>query len=85
MLGLRHERSTLPTSASNHRIRPASSGSIGKGLDVQIQRAGQEVHRQIEPGARAQQVLHLLIRLADRQRRIHVDRGEVGHRQVERA
>ena len=72
MFGLRQERSTLPTSASNQRTRAGELGVHGNALHVQVQRARQEIHPEVAARARAQQVLHLLVGLTDRERRIDV-------------
>ena len=62
----------LATSASNQRIRPASTGLHRERVHVQVERARQEVHAEVAARARPQQVLNLLVRLADRQRRVDV-------------
>ncbi len=52
---------------------------------VERQRAGQEVHPEVQPAARADQVVDLLVGLGVAERRVELDADEVGHGQADRA
>jgi len=52
---------------------------------VEVERSGQEVHAQVQAGAAAQQVLDLLVRLRDAERRVQLDRHQLRHRQPQPA
>jgi hypothetical protein len=49
---------------------------------VEAEGAGQEVHTEVEAGARRQQVLHLLVGLGPAQQRVDLDEDQLGHRQT---
>jgi len=57
------------------RGTPNSTDRIGK-----LQRTGQEVHSQVQPGTGPQQVLHLLVGLRRPERRVEPDRHQLGNR-----
>ena len=75
--GFRQQRSTFAVSASSQMIRAATSGS-GVHAGVEPERARQEVHAQVQPDARVEQVLHLLVRLVAADRRVELDGDQVG-------
>ena len=52
---------------------------------VEVERSGQEVHAQVQAGAAAQQVLDLLVRLRDAERRVQLDRHQLRDRQPQPA
>ncbi len=63
------------------RIDQSTGGVRGR---VEGQRAGQEVHPQVQATARAQQVVDLLIRVRIAQGGVHLDRHQVRHVQADR-
>ena len=65
MFGLRQDRSTLLMRASNQTTRPASTGSTLVRERVEAERAGQVVHAEVEPAAGLEQLLDLLVGLAE--------------------
>ncbi len=82
------ERSGFVTKPSNQTTSAAKSGvddvARGRGGRVERQRAGQEVHPEIEPGARPDEVVDLLVGFGVAQGRIDLDGDEVGHGQADR-
>ena len=82
MLVLRAVRSTLVTKASNQTIAEASAASGCVRHRIERHRAGQVVERDIEPAARADQVLDLRIGLGAREVRIELDQHDLRHRQA---
>ena len=52
---------------------------------VERQRAGQEVHPEVQPAALPDQVVDLLVGLGVAERRVDLDPDEVGHGQADRA
>ena len=84
--GLRCVRSTFVTSASNQTTSAASSGSTGGSAGRrERQRAGQEVHAEVQAGARREQLLDLGVGLGVPELRRDVDDDELGHVEAERA
>ena len=81
MLGLRHERSTLLISASNQTIRPASAGPDLVGERIEAERSGQEVHPEVQPAARLEELLHLLVRLGETDDGVELDGHQLRHPQ----
>ena len=85
MFGLRHDRSTLPTSASNHSTRPASPGSTPSAPASKSRAPGQVVQAEVAAGRALQQLLHLDVGLPHRELGGDVDGHQRRHRQAERA
>jgi hypothetical protein len=59
------------------------AGVDREGAGVEVERAGQEVHAEVQAGAAAQQILHLLIRFGRAERGVELDGHQRGHRQPE--
>ena len=73
MLGLRQDRSTLLISASNQTTLPGLGRVHLVGERIEAERTGQEVHPEVQPAARLQQLLHLLVGLAETDDRVELD------------
>ena len=69
------------------RVEPqhlaGESRVYAEGGGVEVECARQEVDAQVQPGAGPQQSLHLLVGLAGRERRVHLNRHEIGYRQAQ--
>ncbi|CAM5708242.1 hypothetical protein STENM223S_08064 [Streptomyces tendae] len=86
MLGLRQERSTLLTSASNHTIRPGLLGAHLEGERVEAERAGEEVRPpRLVPPLDFSQLLHLRVGFAEPEHRGELDGDQARHPQPEPA
>ena len=69
------------------RVEPQDAGrqrAVGRTGPVVPERAGEEVDAEVEPEARGEQVLHLLVGLVLGDRRLEVDEGEAGDGQPQR-
>ncbi len=79
-------RSMFVTSASNQTIADASSGAgRGSATGSKRDRAGEVVEPEVEPGAGLDQVPDLLVGLGAPERRVELDRHQLGDAQPERA
>jgi hypothetical protein len=70
------------------RVEPDDAGGdvgVRRAPGVEAERARQEVHAQVQPDARVEQVLYLLVRLVAGDRRVELDRDQVGGADAEPA
>ena len=75
---MRQLRSTFSVNASSQSTREASAASTGCATGSYAERAGQEIHPEVGPAARLQQLLNLLVGLGAADHRVDLQTTSPG-------